>query len=104
MPTIRERIRRGFQQQAERLRAALAALLSTMAAHNFVRRGVADVAVYRLGSPPLFLFAYLCANVGLASLLAPNRRGSQVLCQNDFLSAHELTFGTIIFRTKEMFA
>jgi hypothetical protein len=28
--------------------------------------------------------------------------GSRELCQNDFLSVHELTFGTIIFRTKEM--
>ena len=48
MPTIREGLSRGLQQQAERLCAAWAALLTTRAAHNFVPRGVADVAVYRL--------------------------------------------------------
>ena len=47
MPTIRERINREFQQQGERLRPALAALLTPMAAHNFVPRGVTDLAVYR---------------------------------------------------------
>ncbi len=48
MPTIRECTNRGFQQQAERLRAAMAALLTPIAAHNFVPRSVGDVAVYRL--------------------------------------------------------
>jgi hypothetical protein len=101
MPTIRERIRRGFQQQAERLGAALAALLGPMAVHNFVPRGVADIAVHRLDRRLSSCLAVCGPLLGWPVSLAPKRVGSRELFQNDFLSARQVNRGVIICQMNE---
>jgi hypothetical protein len=68
------RITRGFQQRAEHLWAALAALLTPMAAHNFVPRGVADVAVYRLDRRLSSCLPICGPLLGWPVFLAPNGR------------------------------
>ena len=67
LPTIRERIRREFQQQAEGLGAVLAALFTPLAP-SLVSRGVADVVDRQLSS----YFAYLPGTIGLASVSGPD--------------------------------
>jgi len=85
MPTIRERIRGGFQQQAERLGAALAALLGPMAVHNFAPRGVADLAFHRLDQRLSSCLAVRGPLLGWPVSLAPKRVGGRDLFQNDYV-------------------
>jgi hypothetical protein len=102
MPTIRERIRCGFQQQAERLGAALATLLTPMASHNFVPRALHMLRSigWIAASLPVCLAG---ATVGLASVSGSSRAGSRELFQNDYLLARKPSFGAIRSRVKGMF-